>query len=55
MLDLITGPEDEDERRELLAVPPSGDKAGWLDIFDKGVRGRTILGAFLNVSKCPFT
>ncbi|KZP07920.1 general substrate transporter [Athelia psychrophila] len=49
VLNLITGPEDDDERRELLAVSPSGDSAGWLDIFDEGVRGRTILGAFLNV------
>ncbi|KZP33388.1 MFS transporter [Athelia psychrophila] len=49
VLDLVTGPEDEEERMELLAVPPSGEKAGWLDIFDKGVRGRTILGAFLNI------
>ncbi|KZP11841.1 putative transporter [Athelia psychrophila] len=49
VLNLLTGPEDEDERRELMAVPPSNDKAGWLDIFDKGVRGRTLLGAFLNV------
>lgn len=55
VLNLITGPEDDDERRELLAVSPSGDSAGWLDIFDEGVRGRTILGAFLNVSRCPFT
>lgn len=49
VLDLITGPEDEEERQELLAVPPNGDKAGWLDMFDEEVRGRTILGAFLNV------
>ncbi|KAF7973595.1 hypothetical protein HWV62_14892 [Athelia sp. TMB] len=34
VLDLITGPEDEEERRELLAVPPTGPKAAWLDIVE---------------------
>jgi MFS family permease len=51
VLDLITEPENQDERKELLAVPPAGPKAGWIDIFAKGVRGRTFLGAFLNVSR----
>lgn len=49
VLNLITGPEDEEEREELLAIPPSNEKAGWGDMFAKGVRGRTMLGAFLNV------
>ncbi|SCV70731.1 BQ2448_3493 [Microbotryum intermedium] len=49
VLDLITEHSDEEERKELLSLPPRGDKAGWIDIFSKGVRGRTILGAFLNV------
>lgn len=49
VLDLITGPEDEEERKELLAVPPSGSKAGLVDIFRKGVRGRTLLAVHLNV------
>lgn len=52
VLDLILGPEHAEERRELLAVPHvQGNKAGLKDIFAKGVRGRTFLGAFLNVSK----
>lgn len=50
-LNLITGPEDEEERMELLAAPPSTTKAGWGDMFAKGVRGRTMLGAFLNVPR----
>ncbi|KAI5475035.1 MFS sugar transporter [Pseudohyphozyma bogoriensis] len=49
VLDLVTGPEDESERKELLAVPPS-NKSGWADMFAKGVRGRTLLGTHLNVS-----
>ncbi|SCV70189.1 BQ2448_1583 [Microbotryum intermedium] len=48
VLDLITS-GDEEERKELLQLPPRGDKAGWVDIFRKGVRGRTLLGAFLNI------
>ncbi|SGY15415.1 BQ5605_C013g07363 [Microbotryum silenes-dioicae] len=48
VLSLITS-GDEEERKELLQLPPRGDKAGWIDIFRKGVRGRTLLGAFLNI------
>ncbi|KAI5481723.1 hypothetical protein MNV49_002949 [Pseudohyphozyma bogoriensis] len=48
VLNLVTGPEDEAERKELLAVPPADD-VGWSHIFEKGVRGRTLLGTFLNV------
>lgn len=49
VLTLITGPEDYEERAELLAVPLSNEKVGWMDMFAKSVRGRTMLGAFLNV------
>ncbi|KAM0754822.1 general substrate transporter [Meredithblackwellia eburnea MCA 4105] len=50
VLNLVTGPEDEEERKELLSVPHvQGQKVAWVDIFAKGVRGRTLLGAFLNV------
>ncbi|SGY78783.1 BQ5605_C008g04951 [Microbotryum silenes-dioicae] len=49
VLALITEHSEEEERKELLSLPPRGEKAGWIDIFRRGVRGRTILGAFLNV------
>lgn len=49
VLDKITEKEDEEERKELLAVPPV-NKGRWADMFKKGVRGRTFLGTFINVS-----
>lgn len=51
VLDLITGMtiEHVTERRELLEMGASETKSTFMDIFSKGVRGRTFLGAFLNV------
>ncbi|KZP33551.1 general substrate transporter [Athelia psychrophila] len=49
ILDLITDANDEAERRELMVAPPPGGGAKWMAIFEKGVRGRTILGTFLNL------
>lgn len=50
-LDLITGPEDEEERRELLAAMPRAMRGGCVEIFDPTVIRRTMLGASLNVCR----
>lgn len=48
VLDRLVGTEDTIERKELLAVPSTGDPS-FLAIFRKDVRRRTFLGAFLFV------
>jgi hypothetical protein len=46
VLDLIAGTVEE--RQEMLAANGSTEKSGrFRDIFSKGFRGRTLLGAFL--------
>ncbi|KAL8280206.1 hypothetical protein RQP46_007320 [Phenoliferia psychrophenolica] len=52
VMDLIASEASPDERRELLEVPmrvPS-KKLAFMDMFRKGYRGRTILGAFLQAA-----
>lgn len=49
VFDLITGHEHAIERADLLAVPATDPSHRWTAMFSKGVRGRTFLGAFLNV------
>lgn len=49
VLNLLTGPEDEDERSELLAAPAGAMRSGCVEIFDPSVIRRTALGTFLNV------
>lgn len=51
-MDLIASEASADERRELLEVPPRvpSKKLAAMDMFRKGVRGRTILGAFLQAA-----
>ncbi|ORY89283.1 hypothetical protein BCR35DRAFT_329221 [Leucosporidium creatinivorum] len=52
-LDLLLGINDPADRKELLAtgagVIVGSKRAAFLEIWSKGVRGRTALGAFLNV------
>lgn len=52
VLDLIAGTENVEERREMLQTGADAKRGSFLDIFSKGVRGRTCLGAFLFVD--PF-
>lgn len=53
VLDLLLGTNDPADRKELLAtgagVIVGSKRAAFLEIWSKGVRGRTALGAFLNV------
>lgn len=54
VLDLTVGPADAADRKEMLAVPPnpfSSTKDAMLAIFQPGVRGRTLLGIFINVAQ----
>lgn len=52
VLDLLLGTSDPADRKELLAtgagVIVGSKRAAFLEIWSKGVRGRTALGAFLN-------
>lgn len=54
VLDLIASDANADERRELLAVPPpsvvTSRREAFFQLFAKGVRGRTIFGAFLQAA-----
>ncbi|KAM0749065.1 general substrate transporter [Meredithblackwellia eburnea MCA 4105] len=52
VLDSLCPDLNLEERREMLEVPPSRKDKGvgkW-DMFQKGVRGRTLLGVFLNAA-----
>jgi len=53
VLDLLLGTNDPADRKELLAtgagVIVGSKRAAFLEIWSKGVRGRTALGAFMNV------
>lgn len=56
VLNRLVGPEHAAERRELLSVPPAQAAArtksqldAMREIWEPGVRGRTILGLVLNV------
>ncbi|BGO99822.1 hypothetical protein NBRC10513v2_004049 [Rhodotorula toruloides] len=54
VLDRLVDPKDIEERRELLAIPPAAVRnrsqiAALKDIWAPGVRGRTTLGAILQV------
>lgn len=53
VLDLILDQKHAADRKELLSTGPTvivgSKRTAFLDIWSKGVRGRTALGAFLNV------
>ena len=52
VLDLIASKASPDKRRKLLAVPPTAPrkKGAFMDMFRRGYRGRTLLGAFLQAA-----
>lgn len=54
ILDLLAGPGSTEERREMIASGSNSGKSKFMDIFQKGVRGRTFLGVFLNVVSLNF-
>lgn len=49
VLDQLMESESVEERREMLASNSNNNKSNFMEIFQKGVRGRTYLGVFLNV------
>lgn len=49
ILDLLAGSDSTEERKEMILLGSNSGKSKFMDIFQKGVRGRTLLGVFLNV------